>query len=150
MKNFFRILALACAIGAFITLGLCSYCFYQTASFVRGTNELPATVIEVERTPADETSGRSGFHPVVRVAVAPGVSETHRFSGLYRVDSSAVGKPITLLYNAQRTPGLVPDSPWNWIGSIVYSSWTLALALLASLLMAATREAKASRLATVG
>jgi hypothetical protein len=137
MTTVFRLTGYACAIAALIMLGLCGYCAYETASFIHGADELTGTVVDIERHPAEKD--RADFRPVVQLVSASGHLETHRFSGLYRVDGSAIGEPIKLLHNPRSAPWLAPDSRWNWIGSVVYGCFTLLLAAMSVLMFVMTR-----------
>jgi hypothetical protein len=122
--------------GAFVTvavaiiafLSLAAYCAVDTATYVSSSQQFAGTVIDIEK-PVFENH-RNDFRPVVEATLPSGESFKGRFSGLYRVSADSVGQPISLLYNSTALPTVVPDSPLNWIGSIVYGgiSFTLMMA----------------------
>lgn len=122
-----------------VALALCVYCFVDTASFVSGAKPLDATVVSLERTRYGREHATAGFRPVVSVQMPDGRRELRRFTGMYRVQSDAVGNRMTLLYNPAHPLGMAPDSPWNWIGSIVYGSVSAALVVIGLLLFTVRR-----------
>lgn len=143
MRIVFRTVGIASAVTAIVALALCSYCAVTTASFVWGAKELASTVVEVERPPVDVANQRQGYRPVVQLVDTQADATTHRFSGLYRVDASAVGQSMTLLYNPKVEPHLAPSSRLNWLGSMVYGSCALGFGAVASVLVITTRRTTA-------
>ena len=119
------LVTVALAIIAFLSLA--AYCAVETATYVSSSQPFTGTVVDIER-PVFENQGND-FRPVVEATLPSGESFTGRFSGLYRVSADSVGKPIMLLYNSTASPNVVPDSPLNWIGSIVYGGVSFILVM---------------------
>lgn len=105
------------AVAIIAVVSLAAYCAIETTTYVSASQQFTGTVVDIER-PIFE-SQRDDFRPVVEATLPSGELFTGRFSGLYRVSADSVGHPIALLYNPTASPNVVPDSPLNWIGSIV-------------------------------
>lgn len=118
----------AVALAIAVSLSLAAYCTFNTAAYISSSQQITGTVVDIEK-PVYE-SQRKDFRPVVEATLPSGESFTGRFSGLYRVPADSVGQPLALLYNSTASPAVLPDSPLNWIGSIVYVGVTLTLVVL--------------------
>lgn len=136
----------AVALAIAVSLSLAAYCTFNTAAYISSSQQITGTVVDIEK-PVYE-SQRKDFRPVVEARLPSGESFTGRFSGLYRVPGDSVGQPLALLYNSTTSPAVLPDSPLNWIGSIVYGSVALTLVVLFGVMWLCGRRISTVRVTT--
>ena len=124
----------AILLAASVYGGLAAYCVKEINSFYGAAQRLDGTIVGQSLLPG-------GNAPVVEFVDDAGLRHVEQLGPFYATDADEVGELRTVLYNPTHDIRCALESPWNWLGAIVYGSATVGLIFVASVFFLFTQAA---------